>query len=127
MYGSSYKYGLKTHDFRSTPVEILDSGQNRTADTMAQHLERASHIVVVFLLLLTGRTCSYFLQKNGEIQRGTVKGVTINLKVLGIGNGLTVRPRDISLADLLLITPIRTHFRSTLATFNTLSRIHITL
>ena len=83
--------------------------------------------MVVFLLLVTGRTCSYFLRQNAEIQLGTVKGVTINLKVLGIGNGLTVRLKDTSLTDVLLITPIRTHFRSTLATYNTLSRIHITL
>jgi carboxypeptidase C (cathepsin A) len=49
-----------------------------------------SHDAVVFLSL-TSNFCSYFLQQNAAIRFGTVKGVTINLKVLGIGNGLTVR------------------------------------
>ena len=73
------------------------------------------------------RACSYFLQQNAAIKFGTVKGVPINLKVLGIGNGLTVRLRDTSLTDKLLITLIRTRFRSTLAIYNMLSRIHTTL
>jgi hypothetical protein len=60
------------------------------ADTMAQHLQRASHDVVVFFPLTLG-ACRYFLQQNAAISYGTVEGVTINLKVLGIGNGLTVR------------------------------------
>ena len=57
---------------------------------MALHLRRTSHEVIVFLLL-TVRACSYFLKQNAAIRYGTVEGVTINLKVLGIGNGLTVR------------------------------------
>jgi hypothetical protein len=35
--------------------------------------------------------------------------------------------RDASLANVLLMDPIRTRFLSTLATYNMLSRIHITL
>lgn len=33
---------------------------------------------------------SYFLQQNAAIQVGSVKGLPINLKVLGVGDGLTV-------------------------------------
>ena len=33
---------------------------------------------------------SYFLDQNSAIAAGTISGITINLKVLGIGNGLTV-------------------------------------
>jgi hypothetical protein len=72
------------------PIRILESGTNHTADAMAQHLQRVSHDVLVFLPL-TVRACSYFLQQNAAIQDGTVRGVTINLKALGIGNGFTVR------------------------------------
>ncbi|KIP01841.1 hypothetical protein PHLGIDRAFT_131081 [Phlebiopsis gigantea 11061_1 CR5-6] len=32
---------------------------------------------------------AYFLQQNAAIAAGTVKGIPINLKVLGVGNGLT--------------------------------------
>jgi methylglyoxal synthase len=90
MYGSSYKYGSRIHDSASMPIEILESGPNHTADTMALHLQRASHDVVVFFPL-TMKACSYFLQQNAAIQHGRIRGITINLKVLGIGNGLTVR------------------------------------
>ena len=38
----------------------------------------------------------YFLEKNDEIHYGKATGVHINLKVLGIGNGLTVRCSDLS-------------------------------
>ena len=68
----------------------MDSGPNRTADILALHLQRASNDVVVFLPL-TVSNCSYFLQQNAAILDGTVEGVSINLKVLGIGNGITVR------------------------------------
>ena len=87
---SSYKYGLRIHDTTSTPVKTLESGPNRTVDTMAQRLQRTSYDVVVFLTL-TMRPSRYFLQQNAAILDGTANGVTINLKVLGIGNGLTVR------------------------------------
>jgi hypothetical protein len=91
-YGSSCKYGSRIHDSTSTPVEILEFGPNHTADTLALHLQRASqsHDVVVFLPL-TVSDCGYFLEQNAAIESGTVEGVTINLKVLGIGNGITVR------------------------------------
>jgi hypothetical protein len=58
-------------------------------DTMALHLQRASHYVVVFIPL-TVSACRYFLQQNAAIRFGTLKGIPINLTVLGIGNGLTV-------------------------------------
>jgi carboxypeptidase C (cathepsin A) len=35
---------------------------------------------------------SYFLSQNAAIAAGTATGLTLNLKTLGIGNGLTVRP-----------------------------------
>jgi hypothetical protein len=57
---------------------------------MALHSQRASHDVVV-PILLTASSCRYFLQQNDAIRRGSVTGGIINLKTLGIGNGLTVR------------------------------------
>jgi hypothetical protein len=92
MYGSSCKSGSLILDSRSTPVEILGFGQNHMADTMALHLQRMSHYdYVVIFIPLTVSVCRYFLQQNDAIRNGTVKGEIINLKVLGIGNGLTVR------------------------------------
>ena len=58
-------------------------------DIMALHLQRGSHYVVVFTPL-TVSAFRYFLQQNAAIRFGTLKGVPINLRVLGIGNGLTV-------------------------------------
>jgi hypothetical protein len=89
MYGSSYKSGSRTLDSRSTLIENLESGRNHMADTMAPHSQRRSHYIVLFipLIVTTGR---YFLQQNAAIRFGALKGIPINLKVLGIGNGLTV-------------------------------------
>jgi len=56
---------------------------------MDLYLQSASHNVAVFMSL-TVRPCRYFLEQNVEIKKGKVKGEIINLKVLGIGNGLTV-------------------------------------
>ena len=48
------------------------------------------------ILLLTGLTlinypnASYFLEQNEGIANGTVSGLPINLKFLGVGDGLTV-------------------------------------
>jgi hypothetical protein len=56
---------------------------------MDLYLQSASHNVVVFISL-TVRSCRYFLDQNAQIAKGTVKGEIINLKALGIGNGLTV-------------------------------------
>jgi hypothetical protein len=89
MYGSSYKYGSRIHDSASTLIEILEFGRSHMGDTMALHLRRASHYVVVFIPL-TVCACRHFLQQNAAIRLGTLKGIPINLKVLGIGNGLTV-------------------------------------
>ena len=128
MYGSSYKYGSRTHDSASTPIEILEFGRNHMVDTMPLHLQRESHYIVVFMPL-TVSTCRYFLQQNAAIRFGTLKGITINLKVLGIGNGLTVwrseMPRWLMCVQLMI--GIRTHFRNTPATCNMLNRTHITL
>ena len=41
-------------------------------------------------------TYRYFLDKNDEIRSGKATGVHINLKVLGVGDGLTVRCSDMS-------------------------------
>ena len=57
---------------------------------MAQCSQRASHDVVISALL-TVSSCRYFLQQNDAIRSGSVTGEIINLKTLGIGNGLTVR------------------------------------
>jgi hypothetical protein len=56
---------------------------------MALHLQRTSHDVVIFLPL-TVSLCRYFLQQNNAIEKGSIKGEIIKLKVLGIGDGLTV-------------------------------------
>jgi len=56
---------------------------------MVLHLQRTSNDVIVFLPL-TVTVCRYFLQQNDAIWSGTVNGKIINLKVLGIGDGLTV-------------------------------------
>jgi uncharacterized membrane protein YfhO len=90
MYGSFCKFGSVMLDSASTLVAILDSGQNHMADTMALYLQRASYDVVILLPLIVG-VCRYFLQQNEAIRSGTVQGQIINLKTLGIGNGLTVR------------------------------------
>jgi hypothetical protein len=89
-YGSFCKYGLRIHDSASTPLEILESGGNHMPDTIALHLQRASYDVVISLPL-TASVCRYFLQQNNAIRNGTAKGQIINLKVLGMGNPLTVR------------------------------------
>jgi hypothetical protein len=56
---------------------------------MGQYLQSASHNVVIFISL-TVKSRRYFLDQNAQIKKGAVKGATINLKALGIGNGLTV-------------------------------------
>ena len=71
------------------PVVISEFGQNHTADTSALHLQRASDVIVVSLPL-TVSECSYFLRQNTGIEHGSVEGVPIKLKVLGLGNGITV-------------------------------------
>lgn len=46
---------------------------------------------------------SYFLSQNAAIDAGTVSGVKLNLKVLGVGDGLTVRSiRESTLLMLIL-------------------------
>jgi hypothetical protein len=57
---------------------------------MVLHLRRASDYMVPFSTFAE-RLGSYFLQQNAAIKSGNVEGVPINLTVLGIGNGLTVR------------------------------------
>jgi len=59
------------------------------ADILDLYSQSASHKVVVFISLTVG-PCRYFLEQNTEIKNGNVKGQIINLKALGIGNGLTV-------------------------------------
>lgn len=88
-YGTSCKSGSRIRDSASTPLEILESGRSHMAVIMVLHLQRTSHDVVIFLPLTVG-PCRYFLQQNDAIRYGTVKGDIINLKVLGIGDGLTV-------------------------------------
>ena len=89
-YGSSCRYGSRIHDSASTPIAILESGRNHMAVIMVLRLQRTSHDVVIFLPL-TVSVCRYFLQQNDAIRNRTVKGQIINLKVLGMGNPLTVR------------------------------------
>ena len=90
MYGSSCKSGSLIIDSRSTtPIENLGSGLNHMVDTMALYLQSESYDVVVSTLLTSTRR--YFLKQNDAIRKGSVKGEIINLKTLGIGNGITVR------------------------------------
>ena len=56
---------------------------------MDLYLQSVSHDVIISTSL-TVRPCRYFLEQNVEIKKGKVKGEIINLKALGIGNGLTV-------------------------------------
>lgn len=56
---------------------------------MDLYLQSAPHNVVVSISL-TVKSSRYFLDQNTQIEKGTVKGEIINLKALGIGNGLTV-------------------------------------
>lgn len=88
-YGPSFKYGSQIRDSARTLIEILESGRNHMADTLALHLQRASHYVVTLIPLSDG-ACRYFLQQNVAIDAGTLEGILINLNVLGIGNGITV-------------------------------------
>jgi hypothetical protein len=88
-YGTSCKSGSRIHDSASTPIEILESERNHMVVIMVLRLQRTSHDVVVFLPL-TVSVCRYFLHQNDAIRYGTVKGEIINLKVLGVGDGLTV-------------------------------------
>ena len=90
MYGTSCKSGSPIRDTRSMRLEILLSGPSHTVDTTVPHSLRASREMVV-ALMLNVRNCRYFLQQNAAIERGKVTGLHINLKVLGIGDGLTVR------------------------------------
>ena len=57
--------------------------------TLWPYICSVRHIYVVFILL-TVSARRYFLQQNAAIRFGTLKALPINLKVLGIGNGLTV-------------------------------------
>ena len=84
-----FPYGSRIRDSARTLIEISESGRNHMADTMALHLQRASHYVIIFIPLSDG-ACRHFLQQNLEIESGTLEGILINLKVLGIGNGITV-------------------------------------
>jgi hypothetical protein len=61
---------------------------------MALHLLRASWDITQVFWPITVSACRYFLEKNDAIRHGTATGVYINLKVLGIGDGLTVRCSD---------------------------------
>jgi hypothetical protein len=56
---------------------------------MDLYLQSASRNVVVFISL-TVIPYRYFLEQNAEIKKGKLKGEIINLKALGIGNGITV-------------------------------------
>ena len=123
MCGSSYKFGSRTLDSRSTPVWILEFGRNHMADIMDLYLQSATQKLIVSIPL-TVRSCRYFLEKNSQIEKGTVKGEIINLKALGIGNGLTVCHLGILSGKVLLMVQIRTHFRNTLVTLTTLRQTH---
>jgi hypothetical protein len=92
--GSSYRPGLQTRDSKSTLLEILESGRNHTVATMVLLLLRASWDTTQVFWPITVSACRYFLEKNDAIRHRTATGVYINLKVLGIGDGLTVRCSD---------------------------------
>ncbi len=46
----------------------------------------------------------HFLDQNAAIANGSVSGVPINLKFLGVGDGLTVSPSGVSLCATYLLT-----------------------
>jgi hypothetical protein len=88
--GNSYKSGSQTRVSKSTLLETLESGLNRMADTMVLYFLRESWDTIPDFSPKIVGAYRYFLEKNDEIYRGTATGVHINLKTLGIGNGLTV-------------------------------------
>lgn len=55
---------------------------------------RTSGLLIAFAFSYGGHYgpafAAFFLQQNAAIQAGTLKGTILNLKTLGIGNGLTV-------------------------------------
>jgi hypothetical protein len=59
-------------------------------DTMVPRLLREWRNLSACLILIP-TTRSYFLSQNAAIAAGTISAITLNLKVLGIGDGLTVR------------------------------------
>lgn len=69
-------------------------------------------------VLVTGLIVrSYILTQNAKIAAGTLSGIPINLKVLGVGDGLTVSLTTTpSYCWLLMIR--RTHCRNTQVIFS---------
>lgn len=58
--------------------------------TMDQHLLREWRVSNLITEALINSSCSFFLSQNTAISAGTVTGIPLNLKVLGVGDGLTV-------------------------------------
>lgn len=61
---------------------------------------------------------SYFLRQNLAILEGKVKGFPLNLQVLGIGDGLTVRYR-------VILSPLSAHSVTSTEPFDPISWIYI--
>ena len=68
---------------------------------------------------------SYFLDQNDAIAAGSVDGITLNLKVLGVGDGLTVR-EPAYFTSRALLTALRILCTSTQAMLHTRRRTRIT-
>ena len=68
----------------------LLSGRSHMVVIMVQRLRRESTFFQQYVSMLTSGQ-SHFLKQNAAIAGGSLTGVPINLKVLGVGNGITVR------------------------------------
>jgi hypothetical protein len=63
---------------------------------MVLRLLRESLYIIQLFRPITVGSYRYFLEKNDAIRGGKATGVHINLKVLGIGDGLTVQCSDLA-------------------------------
>lgn len=109
--GASFRYSSRTHASPSTRRTTLRCGPSRTYSprtSLLTFIKRSPSLQVWRSLrtyvrrVSSAAQCptlpspndyfrSYFLDQNAAIAKGTVSGLPINLKVLGVGDGLTVR------------------------------------
>ena len=67
---------------------------------LRSYLGRVSRKVRCDMSIALNVRCSYILSQNAAIASGKLSGIPINLKVLGVGDGLTVRKFMLALSLL---------------------------
>ena len=91
---SSSKSGSRTPDSANTPAETLQSGPNRASRSPSSVHDALCVLRLPVLCSYGGHYgptfAAYFLEQNTKVANGSVSGLPINLKVLGVGDGLTV-------------------------------------